>query len=258
MEKTTRYYYLKFLAFVLSTIGIIVGFSNKIIAQYGAPMVDYFIKGRVVAEETNAPISNIFVGTSMSQGDSIFSNEMGEFELHGVTDWGREINCRAKDVDGEKNGEFIPEYTQVGNEGDTVEVVFHMKEVQTIDEIIKENNFPSEHEDKKINYKEIIYVPNRKFFVRALPVSKKRMTGNIFVNLDKVIDNYELGTILSFDKKNDSFIKNNNYLIIDSPKNTNKKYSHEVEIYINGFEQKVTLKQTKKEIDAVIIIIIMN
>ncbi len=105
--------YYKFLASVIGIIGLVVGFSAKVIAQYGAPAAYYGIKGLITSKECYKPINNLQVIVECKEEnriDTIRTNSSGMFNSR-IRDYdysGREKEkvfvVSVYDTDGKLNG----------------------------------------------------------------------------------------------------------------------------------------------------------
>jgi putative lipoprotein (rSAM/lipoprotein system) len=105
--------------------------------EYGTPWANYTIKGAVVDKATGKPIEGIQVNivtndepmvmygppwTGYSPKEAVkpedwttLTNAKGEFELSNTPEWGQ-IPVAVTDIDGEKNGSFVPDTLAVDYE----------------------------------------------------------------------------------------------------------------------------------------------
>jgi len=242
MKKGFRYYYLKFLTVVLLTIGMLVGFTTKIIAQYGAPVVDFFMKGKIRSSVTNNPIPNI----QMTQHGRTSTDENGEFGFYILKDWGAVPVIYIEDIDGDLNGKFQDKiiFIEEKNRDDTVEFNIFLEPEKSIDMIVEENNFPTTFNNKEIIYKEILYLADQNW-VEIRP-KKTRYYGSVYLNGKTITQQQRFNDVMSFEL--DSF-NEVNYFFVDI--NSNSDNSEIIQFSYN-FES-IELKQTKNSIEAVII-----
>ncbi len=220
MTKSVRHNYLKVLSFVLATVGMLVGFSQKVIAQYGAPMVRFLLKGTIYAQKTQQTVPDIFVGRNTS-GDSVFSDQEGKFAYRTEVDWGtEEIHVFAKDIDGNRNGLLKPELVsaKLSRRPDTVHVDFFLKEEETIQSIIRKNEIPTSYKGKDIHYDQILYMEDSNFgtFFTASPADSASAT--VFVNKKKLKDNALYSEYLNFEIALDEDV---NYMFFELKSATN-------------------------------------
>ncbi len=107
-------YYLYLLRYVLSFIGLMIGFSSKILAQYGAPTNYFKINGNIKSEICNDNLPGIAIkieDKSNNRVNELVSDSAGNFSFTGETEWGNKtIQITFKDVDeAENHGEFLPQ-----------------------------------------------------------------------------------------------------------------------------------------------------
>jgi putative lipoprotein (rSAM/lipoprotein system) len=105
--------YYKFLASVIGIIGLVVGFSARVIAQYGAPQTYYRIKGQITSRECYKPISNLkvvvqskednIIDTIRTNSAGIFNARVREFDYSGRDDY-KTFVITVYDTDGKENG----------------------------------------------------------------------------------------------------------------------------------------------------------
>lgn len=254
MQKNFRYYYLKFMSVILLTVGMLVGFTTKIIAQYGAPMVNFLFKGRVYSEANQKPLPNMYIqpesmipyGKDSSSYNNITNNK-GSFNILGITDWDKNVQVFIEDIDGDTNGRYISYYKTLNLSNDK-DVDIYMKKEKTIAEIVAENELPTTLNNRKINYIDIVYLTQ--FYSLNIATSNYGYDATAYLN----------GNIISknqvFDDNSTFIIDSNdsvNYVIIE---NGNKSISHISYnlTFTNPYSaKKIVLKQSATEIDAVII-----
>ncbi len=243
------------MTFLLTTIGFIIGFSQKIIAQYGAPMVQFFLKGKVFAQNTNKPIPNIYIAQHF--GQEAKTNENGEFLTPVYVDWGAKLEFFANDVDGELNGEFATKFISLEKYDefhDTLNMEIYLQEKQKIEDLIAKNNLPEEFEGKRIIYKEIKYLTEA--------------PGNVFVD-DNNKEVPQIKAYINFKEIPTEIINNDkstfkltisdkiNVLFIDNINNDeNKLYYLSLPSLHYNDNHTVTLAQTPETIEAIIIMLI--
>ena len=112
-----------FFAMLLALLGIVPGCWPPFIAMYGAPDVDFTVKGKVT-DESGKPIPGISVSLSEVFGtdegfkpfnllDSVKTDENGAYIIYGGG-YIKEIQVKAEDVDGPLNGgEFAADSTHL-------------------------------------------------------------------------------------------------------------------------------------------------
>lgn len=105
--------YYQFMASVIGIIGLVVGFSARVIAQYGAPPASFRIKGQVTSRECYKPISNLRVVVQSkedNQVDTIRTNSAGIFNArvreydYSGRDHEKTFVITVYDTDGKENG----------------------------------------------------------------------------------------------------------------------------------------------------------
>lgn len=107
-------HYLSFLRYVLSFIGFMVGFTSKVLAQYGAPMNYFKINGNIKSEICNDNLPGISIEIEDPSSNQVYhqvSDENGNFTLTAETEWGNKyLKFTYKDIDGiENHGEYLPQ-----------------------------------------------------------------------------------------------------------------------------------------------------
>lgn len=101
--------YFRAISTFLAILGLVVGFSAKVIAQYGAPPAFRF-NGKITSAECNLPIKNIqltFTNNLNQDTTKLYTNEKGEFYFR-TYDYNNEspriFTIVAKDTDGVASG----------------------------------------------------------------------------------------------------------------------------------------------------------
>lgn len=107
-------HYLSFLRYVLSFIGFMVGFTSKVLAQYGAPMNYFKINGNIKSEICNENLPGISIKIEDPSSDQVYhqvSDENGNFTLTAETEWNNKyLKFTYIDIDGTENhGEYLPQ-----------------------------------------------------------------------------------------------------------------------------------------------------
>lgn len=108
--------YFRTVSTFLAILGLVVGFSAKVIAQYGAPPAFRF-NGKINSAECNVPIKNIqlTITNNLNQDTAkIYSNEKGEFHFRSYdynSEAPRIFTIVAKDTDGVASGGSFAEKT---------------------------------------------------------------------------------------------------------------------------------------------------
>lgn len=95
-------------------LGVFLGFSSAIVAQYGSPMAHYKIIGKVISKDCDIPIPkikvNLYNNTYQPNYDP-YTDSLGRFELYYVDDFyidNVKLIIEAEDEDGEANcGDFL-------------------------------------------------------------------------------------------------------------------------------------------------------
>ncbi|MCF8296970.1 MAG: radical SAM-associated putative lipoprotein [Saprospiraceae bacterium] len=114
--KSTRKKYLRFLNFILATVGILLGFSNSVVAQYGAPINFYRINGNVKSLECEYAIPSIKLLLECEEAKNsnyykpmeTTTDSLGNFTFV-VSEYflRNKLKIIAEDVDGKENGEYF-------------------------------------------------------------------------------------------------------------------------------------------------------
>jgi len=98
--------------YTLAIVGFILGFTSKVVAQYGAWVATYRYMGNVKSEICNEPLKSIKV-TLEDEKNNVLSetvtNEAGQFNIRYYSDYSEEkLSLKLTDVDGTDNkGAFI-------------------------------------------------------------------------------------------------------------------------------------------------------
>ncbi|MDD3874992.1 MAG: T9SS type A sorting domain-containing protein [Bacteroidales bacterium] len=99
--------YLKSLRLVLAFIGFMLGFTSKVLAQYGAPVDLYRINVNILSAECNEPLKDISVkieDPSVGNTYELKSDENGHLFVSGESNWGNnKLLFTFKDNDGPLN-----------------------------------------------------------------------------------------------------------------------------------------------------------
>lgn len=114
-KKMTQAYYRLFATF-LGILGLVLGFSAKVIAQYGAPPAIRF-NGIISSKECNLPLKSIKLTVSTPKNNykvTTYTNEKGEFRISLYDDYSdepRAIRIEASDTDGVASGGYFASKT---------------------------------------------------------------------------------------------------------------------------------------------------
>lgn len=82
------------------------------VAEYGVPVMQYQVKGKVADVVTGAPVKGIEV-TSEDAVVGVYTSEKGEFVCEGFTFPDGSVKLTFEDVDGEENGTYLPQDIEV-------------------------------------------------------------------------------------------------------------------------------------------------
>ena len=85
------------------------------VAEYGVPVMEYKVSGKVTDKDTGAPIKGIEV-TSEESLAQVFTSETGEFTCEGATFPDDKVTITFKDIDGEENGAYLTQEIEVAVE----------------------------------------------------------------------------------------------------------------------------------------------
>jgi len=251
MKKSIRFYYLKIATFLLTTIGLLVGFSTKIIAQYGAPVVKFFMKGKVFAQNTNKPIPQVYVAQHF--GDEAYTDVNGNYFLTVYSDFGAETNFFVEDQDGTLNGEFSPKIMSFNSpsKGDTLNVDIYLNERASIQDIVKSNNLPTEFNGKQIIYKKVIYFSNQTNDLTITSLNDNSYEAALFFNDEMILKSQFSKTKIN---QTVELITTINTLFVYNELETETRQT--INLYHNYFDKEITLYQTKEKIEAIILIFV--
>ncbi|HOF01038.1 MAG TPA: radical SAM-associated putative lipoprotein [Spirochaetota bacterium] len=117
MAKAVKTRFLRIFSTILGGILSLFGISAYCMpAEYGTPTAEYTFKGKVTSSLTGKPIPGVKVTVDSTSAydysayiKSIITDESGDYEIlkdYGGAPDGKVIYIRAKDVDGELNGNF--------------------------------------------------------------------------------------------------------------------------------------------------------
>ena len=82
------------------------------VAEYGVPMMEYVVKGKVTDAETGAPVKGIEVVPEEANA-LVYTSENGEFTCEGATFPDGKVTITFKDIDGEENGVYATKEIEV-------------------------------------------------------------------------------------------------------------------------------------------------
>lgn len=82
------------------------------VAEYGVPVMEYMVKGKVTDAESGQPVKGIEV-TSEESYVQVYTTENGEFTCEGMTFPDGAVSLTFKDVDGEENGLYEQKQIEV-------------------------------------------------------------------------------------------------------------------------------------------------
>ena len=230
---------------------MMLGFSTKIIAQYGA-MVYQLITGKVYAEETKQPISNIYIGNIGS--DSVFTGENGEFSLTATLPWGKNKHfLLVKDVDGELNGSYSPTVKTFSISNNKVlNFEVFLKKQPSINELIKKNIIPAKLNEKKINYKKIIYIKGKILNVYMSPLQKYNYI-SVYFNEKKLTSGQVVKQPINFIIKD---LKGVNYFFIENLQNNTRTQTFSIKFTSEFGSYREEIELSENESDGVVIILV--
>ncbi len=242
--------YLKFMSFLLTTLGLFLGFSQKVIAQYGVPMVQYLLKGTVYSKANQKPIKGIFMGTL--NGDSVFTDKRGYFEKQiYVNDYDTHASVFASDIDGMKNGAYEPTEQQFKITDDISEISVYLDEFVTVETLINEKIIPSTFEDKPIKYLKKVYAERRYSWNTISAVSHEHTPQIRVNNTGKQIElpKFENGE-LSFSVQVDSIYS---ILVIEITDSSQVQNDYLLKMQTRFAEYEIPLKSNTEQIYGIII-----
>ena len=82
------------------------------VAEYGVPIMEYVVKGKVTDAETGAPVKGIEV-VPEEANVLVYTSENGEFTCEGATFPDSKVTITFKDIDGEENGVYATKEIEV-------------------------------------------------------------------------------------------------------------------------------------------------
>ena len=82
------------------------------VAEYGVPIMEYVVKGKVTDAETGAPVKGIEV-VPEEANVLVYTSENGEFACEGATFPDGKVTITFKDIDGEENGVYATKEIEV-------------------------------------------------------------------------------------------------------------------------------------------------
>ncbi len=112
MAKAVKTRFIRIISAVLGGILSLFGISAYcMLAEYGCPTAEYTFKDKVTSSLTGKPIPGVKVTVDSTSAyiKSIITDENGDYEIlkdYGGAPDGKVVYIRAKDVDGELNGNF--------------------------------------------------------------------------------------------------------------------------------------------------------
>ena len=85
------------------------------VAEYGVPVMEYKVSGKVTDKDTGAPIKGIQV-TSEESLAQVFTSATGEFTCEGATFPDDKVTITFEDIDGYENGAYVTQEIEVAVE----------------------------------------------------------------------------------------------------------------------------------------------
>ena len=82
------------------------------VAEYGVPIMEYVVKGKVTDAETGVPVKGIEV-VPEEANVLVYTSENGEFTCEGATFPDGKVTITFKDIDGEENGVYATKEIEV-------------------------------------------------------------------------------------------------------------------------------------------------
>lgn len=82
------------------------------VAEYGVPIMEYVVKGKVTDAETGAPVKGIEV-VPEEANVLVYTSENGEFTCEGATFPDGKVTITFNDIDGEENGVYATKEIEV-------------------------------------------------------------------------------------------------------------------------------------------------
>ncbi len=138
---------LRYLSSFLALIGLLIGFTSKVMAQYGAPPSSFKITGKIKSAETSKPIPNIQVSLLNSEfGNKIFvkSDSLGRFNIktRSYSIDNDTLVLKAEDIDGALNGGYF--------NSDSKNIIFSDYKKNEVDFTLKNGEIPTNIEPSEI------------------------------------------------------------------------------------------------------------
>ena len=106
-----KLFFYKGIGSFLAVLGLVVGFSSKVIAQYGAPPASFRVKGTITSEVCHQPINKVQVivkSDFTERVDTFYTNSKGEYHARLYSDDysnnSHNITLTTVDTDGSANG----------------------------------------------------------------------------------------------------------------------------------------------------------
>jgi len=235
-KANVKYFKFKFLKYILTFLGVFLGFSNTIFAQYGN-WVDYMnnfkIRGRVFSESTQTTIPNLKINNTVTNKDGEFVIEQQTYDNY--------IDLFIEDIDGNENGSYAAlDSTIIFKEWSEISFDIYLKKEPDIDQYLKNNNdIPLTFDDETIDYLDFVYINNNYISIKC---DKKDI---IYIN-NKPFDPSKFSLIDS--KYVVMLDQEKNYLVVDKKNYESKDY----DLIIN--EQKFNIKKAKKKHSGIIIV----
>lgn len=100
------------IALILSFVGIMIGFTSKVLAQYGAPVMHFKLLGQVKSAECEKPVGGLeitLVNDANGHVSRAYTDSAGNFNFRIIEYyWEYEFTMNIADIDGiENNGQFV-------------------------------------------------------------------------------------------------------------------------------------------------------
>ncbi len=160
---------MKLLKYFLTFIGVFLGFSNTLFAQYGSwedNLNTFTIKGKVMSAQDNKPIKNIKI-------NKVKTNQDGEFFYQDESAF-RKILLEVTDIDAEANGDYIPIDTTIRyNSTDTVYLELYLHHKQKLEDYLNENKMPKSADEQEINWIGIYYTTQSYLEIKTSQIPQK-------------------------------------------------------------------------------------
>jgi len=108
------------LSYPLAVLGLILGFTSKVLAQYGAWVASYKYMGNVKSDICQNAVPGLKVTLENENQQPIsetFTNDSGRFNIRYYSDYdaSEKIYLKITDVDGVQNGTFYPFTQELNN-----------------------------------------------------------------------------------------------------------------------------------------------